>query len=338
MNKGSFPLAVRARRGSAFGLNAGFASAKTATRRFDLSLLDLDRSNNVLLLPFDEDNLATSTLDLSSYNHTATFNGNAKISSGVFKHGKASLALDGSGDYLSIVHASEFNMGATFSVEAWIYLTGYSSGYSGNYTSVIVSKDASGARCWGFQITGTSSSWTGLNLIVFDNGGSYDLASKSYTFSLNTWYHVAAVRVSNNLRLFVNGTQIGTDVASSRTVAAHATNITIGGQVYTSYEYYFPGYIDDIRIKNGSSAYSTTFFPPGPLYKTLYWYDGTLSSNYGSTRKVHAFNAATGAYLGVGIVRSDGYFRITTVTTPSDGVFICEIPQHESALAQTLRL
>ena len=46
--------------------------------------------------------------------------------------------FDGNGDYLSVPDNAAFEIGSgDFTVEAWIYLTGYSPGYSGYYTAEI---------------------------------------------------------------------------------------------------------------------------------------------------------------------------------------------------------
>ena len=72
-------------------------------------------------LPFD-----THTNDSSSNSHTITANGTAAVSATQSKFGGKSLALDGSGDSLSLSHTSTLQMaGSDFTIEAWVYISGF---------------------------------------------------------------------------------------------------------------------------------------------------------------------------------------------------------------------
>ena len=62
---------------------------------------------NILHLPFDGSNGATSTSDVSNQNNAVTVNG-AQISTAQSKFGGSSMLFDGSNDYLS-VGGSEWN-------------------------------------------------------------------------------------------------------------------------------------------------------------------------------------------------------------------------------------
>ena len=109
--------------------------------------------NNSLLLHGDGTNGSTTFKDDSINNHTITAYGNAQISTTQSKFGGASMKFDGSGDYLAIADNDDFELGSSdFTLEAWVYLTGYSASYSGYYSAMILAKDASGARSWSFGI------------------------------------------------------------------------------------------------------------------------------------------------------------------------------------------
>jgi hypothetical protein len=64
---------------------------------------------------------------------------------------------------------------------------------------------------------------------------------------LNTWSHVAATYDGTNLRLYVNGTLVGTRAMSGQ-VTATANPLRIGGN--TIWGEYFAGRIDEVRIYN----------------------------------------------------------------------------------------
>ena len=230
--------------------------------------------NNSLLLHGDGTNGSTTIVDDSINNHTITAYGNAQISTAQSKFGGASMKFDGSGDYLAIADNDDFELGSSdFTLEAWVYLTGYSASYSGYYSAMILAKDASGARSWSFGINGTSSSWTSFGVTTFQSSSPVVLTgqSGSFNFALNTWYHVAAVKNNGTVRLYVNGTDIGGGTLGA--AAATSTVLTIGAESpsyqSTGYGYFFPGYIDDLRITKGVARYTANFTPPTSAFPDL---------------------------------------------------------------------
>jgi hypothetical protein len=93
--------------------------------------------------------------------------------------------------------------------------------------------------------------------------------------AINTWHHVALVRQSGVISLYLNGTRVGTH----STMPTQSTNqITFGGR--TDNTWGFNGWLDDLRITSGLARYSgatltvpTLTFPLGaPSAKqTLVW-------------------------------------------------------------------
>ena len=218
---------------------------------------------NILQLPFDGSNGATSTSDLSNQNHTVTVNG-AQISSAQSKFGGTSLLLDGSNDYLSI-GGSEWNSNLNsgdFTVEFWIRLdTLGDSRIITNYN---------GSNGWGVAM------WSGGGGTNYFDGywynGSwqyiqYNHGSASHTTpSVDTWYHLAFVRNGNDWSLYLNGT-----AEYTRTVSGSITSSTLGaleiGRRYDAAQY-VDGYIDDLRITKGLARYTSNFTPPTTAHLT----------------------------------------------------------------------
>jgi hypothetical protein len=64
---------------------------------------------------------------------------------------------------------------------------------------------------------------------------------------VNTWTHLAATYDGTTLRLFANGTQIGS-AAMSGTLVKSANALSIGGSLV--WGEYFEGLIDEVRIYN----------------------------------------------------------------------------------------
>src|SRR5262249_34265357 len=65
------------------------------------------------------------------------------------------------------------------------------------------------------------------------------------TLALNTWSHLAATYDGSTLRLYVNGTQVGS-LAQTGAMTPSASPLTIGGDPI--FGQYFQGMIDEVRV------------------------------------------------------------------------------------------
>lgn len=221
--------------------------------------------------------------------NTITANGNAQVSTAQSQFGGASALFDGNGDYLNIPTDTTFNFGTgDFTLEAWVRRTSQSG------DTFILSASGSGGLFWGFR-NGTEMGW-GQNAISWD----YNVAAG---LSINTWYHVALTRSGTSMRMFVNGTQIGTTQTNSISYNLSTTSFTIGSQ---GANYYYDGYIDEVRVSN-SPRYTANFTAPAvPLVNDantvfLMHADGTNASttftddNTAYAQPTYAVAAAGGA-------------------------------------------
>jgi hypothetical protein len=250
-----------------------------------------------LLIHADGNNAQTCIRDENG--HAITAVGNAQISTAQSKFGGSALLLDGSGDYLNCGDSADYEFGSgDFTMEMWVRLTGYSIGFGGFYAGVLVGKDASGARAFHWKITGTSSSWTNL---VFSTAGTE--VSVAWTPSLNTWYHVAICKSGTNLRFFVDGVQVGSTQTHSTTIADVSTALTIGGMLFSGFEYQIPAYIDEVRISKGYARYTANFTPPALPFTLLgqytYTISGTVYDDTGAvaSRTIRLYRRDTGALV-----------------------------------------
>lgn len=218
-----------------------------------------------LLLHMDGSNDSTTFTDSSSNIFTLTAYGNAKLSTAQKKFGSASGVFDGNGDYLTASSNSAFNFGTgDFTVEAWVRLNA-TDGYN-TFASYL---NAGGA------ITGTNMGWvleyyTGLGFrFFFYSGATPYIASNSASPSVNTWYHLAAVRNSGTMTLYVNGVG-GTGASANYTVNNPASVGLNIGRLFASGSStdtrFVNGYIDELRITKGVARYTSNFTPPsGPF-------------------------------------------------------------------------
>jgi hypothetical protein len=101
--------------------------------------VDLNYADVTLLLHGDGTNNSTTFTDNSPSPKTVTGSGNAKISTTEFKFGGASMAFDGTGDFVSAT-SNDFNLGSSnFTWEGWFYINNSSDNvvkiFANNYTS-----------------------------------------------------------------------------------------------------------------------------------------------------------------------------------------------------------
>jgi len=207
-----------------------------------------------LLLHGDGTNGSATITDSSPTPKTVTAAGNAQISTAQSKFGGASLLFDGNGDYLASASNAAFGMGTSnFTLEAWIrpnLITGFDRGIIEFRNTIFGQLDGGAAF-----IQGSSA-----KLGFWDGVTGYGLTGT--VVSLNTWHHVAFVRLGNTLTAYLNGTQ---DFTASFTVnLGSARPLGIGGSNTNTLKGSSPfsGYIDEVRITKGIARYTTNFTPP----------------------------------------------------------------------------
>lgn len=78
----------------------------------------------------------------------------------------------------------------------------------------------------------------------------------------NAWYHIAISRSGTSLRIFVNGTQVGTTLTNSTNFSNSTDVLRIGNESTTSTGSAFKGYITNFRWVKGTAIYTSNFTTP----------------------------------------------------------------------------
>jgi hypothetical protein len=177
--------------------------------------------------------------------------GNAQISTTQSKFGGASMYFDGN-DKCVMPYTQNFNLGTTYTIEAWIYPTTVS-GYQRIFD--IVNSATSSPAFLDVALNGTAL----VSELRTANGGGVTTISGG-TVSANTWSHVALSVSAGSAKLFLNGTQVG----STTTLSALPDQnfVGIGGIGNSLTIDYLTGYIDDLRITKGYARYTANFTAP----------------------------------------------------------------------------
>ncbi len=200
-------------------------------------------SNTSLLLNFTN----AGIFDSAMMNNLETV-GNAQVSTSVVKYGTGSMAFDGTGDYLTLHNLLTSNLGSgPFTVELWVYFN------SASGTQFILSNYQSVTVGWGLGIASG-------NFAFWATGDAPDI-STSVAAATGVWYHLAVSGQSGAIRLFLNGTQIGSTFTGTPALNSTAT-LRIGDGQGAASPLPFNGYIDDLRITKGAARYIGNFTPP----------------------------------------------------------------------------
>ena len=189
------------------------------------------------------------TLDATG--KTVTVVGTAILSTTQSKFGGASLALNGTTQYLTAADCPDFDFGSgDFTVEAWVYATTIQN-------SCVAAKGANAAfGPFRIQYAVTTGIVTGY---ASTNGSSWITVTGS-AVSANTWTHLALVRYGTSLQMYVNGVAAVSAGAVSGSVTTNSTAVSAGAT--SDAAAFVAGYMDEVRITKGLAVYTTAFTPP----------------------------------------------------------------------------
>lgn len=144
-----------------------------------------------------------------------------------------------------------------FTIDGWVYLSDITDAF------VLVGQYADASNYW-YVGKGTNALGNKLNL-YFRSAGSdkanYAMASSS-TIAINTWTHLAYVRSSSSVAIYIDGVSQSlttTTAISTNDVGDVGANLVIGQQNSTSL---FKGYLDEFRITKGSPLWTANFTVP----------------------------------------------------------------------------
>lgn len=190
-----------------------------------------------------------------------------------------STYFDGSGDYINITTTDTVGTN-DFTFEGWLYLEKTSSNRVLDFGSgaALLYTDGNG------------------KLVYYASNGARITSTNAIT--INTWFHFALVRISGTSKLYIDGTQTGSDYSDSINYTSTAVRIGADGVPVQ----YLKGYVSNLRIIFGTGLYTGSFTPSTtPLTPTdetsvlvchkPYFVDGGYSSStltsYGTPSNVN---------------------------------------------------
>ena len=218
--------------------------------------VDPNISQVSLLLHGNGTNGSTTITDNSPSPKTVTAVGNAQISTAQSKFGGASIAFDGTGDYLDVGSNSAFGYGLSdFTIEFWIY------------RNVSVDLQSFLDQRTGIDTVLAPTLYiSGNSLFYFANGAN---CISGGTLAASQWLHIALSRSGTATKLFVNGVQVGSTFTD--TLSYIDSPVRIGGANGGAGPGLasLNGYIDDLRITKGVARYTANFTPPAAPFPDI---------------------------------------------------------------------
>jgi hypothetical protein len=233
------------------------------TKNFTPPTRELTVISNTVLLACQ----STTNTAQEATGKTITVNGNAvanELTPGlltdVVKSGgtsaiTGSVEFDGTGDYLQVTPNSDLSLTGDFTVEYWVYMSKSEPNMrqisSANYFTA--GKNGN----WYFGINNESGG--NVYFYTYDGQSNDEFVGAAANTSLNSWYHIAAVRVGTTVTLFVNGISIGSGTISKSLVDGADGGLQIGRLTIYGDHY---GFISNLRVIKGTALYTSNFIPP----------------------------------------------------------------------------
>ncbi|MBP6091293.1 MAG: hypothetical protein KA521_08570, partial [Crocinitomicaceae bacterium] len=164
--------------------------------------------------------------DASGNGNNGTVNG-ATLTTDRFGNANSAYSFDGN-DWISATRAHQ----AVFTASVWIQST------NGNCNKPILDANNSSWELYSDCANGQ------LNFIMW-NGGTFTYHSTNVALGLNTWYHVVAVYSSSQVKVYVNGSLITTQVTTAVPAISGVLNM---GASLSGTTQYFTGKLDDVGL------------------------------------------------------------------------------------------
>ena len=235
----------------------GAAARRTLVCGFDDATIDAYAASLAHVWKLDEEGVLFD----SGGGKTVTPAGNFAPSVAQSKFGGSSGLFDGTGDYLSIPSSADWAFGTgDFTIDFWVRCQQPGSGEM-NFFSTANKNTTPGVLA--------HLRSNGLLYVYFhDQSPAFNAAAG---MSVLAWYHIAIIRTGSTVRVFVNGSQIGSDYSCSQDITT-LNDFQIGGGC-TEGDIDYTGYIDEFRVSKGIARWTADFsgaLPAAPYTSDSY--------------------------------------------------------------------
>ena len=159
-------------------------------------------------------------------------------------------------NYLKVESHDDFSLDGDFTIEWWTHRAGGVT--NSDWFTIGDAKESNGLELY----IGSS----GSSMVLYSNNGSI-LTANSGSPSQEAWHHMAVVRSSNTIKVYVDGTADSTTVSNSS---------TFSGDLHLGVEYYNGSatvrskmHMSNFRILKGTALYTANFTPPNTRLENI---------------------------------------------------------------------
>ena len=241
-------------------------------------------------------------IDNSTNAFAITVNGNTSVQSfdpfytSTIASNGGSMYFDGTGDYLRGANSPAFAFGTgNFTVEMWAYFMDptatnrplFDNGATSNTGRLLIRQgnDAGTANVVNAFVSGTTVS--------------------SPTIQFYSWTHVAVVRNSGTVTIYINGVG-GTGVSATADLTQNACLL---GAFYDVLTNNFTGYMSNVRVTKGTAVYTANFTPPTSV----------LTPSASTTLLVNGMNAGAYDATAINNMETVGNAQVSTAQSKFGG-------------------
>jgi len=256
-----------------------------------------------LLIQSEAANGSTTMTDSSASAHSIS-NFGVTHNTSTAEFGNSSLyyyITNGAGGiyrYMSVPNNADFNFGTDdFTIDAWVNMI-----YFTNENSIVTCVGK-----WQFYIHRS------YGLFFNDNDLGLQVSDwkspATQGFVQNQWHHVALTREGNTFRIFRDGTLISSG-SNSGAVGTSTTDLYVGR--YQDTDWYFRGYMEEVRVSKGIARWTAPFTPPTSPYNS---YARKVSGSVNDSARIITIDESNWTIIGNDVVSTGAYESWTTSGT-----------------------
>jgi hypothetical protein len=181
----------------------------------------------------------TTLGDRTGLGHNGTIAGAAWTTQGRFG---GALTFDGANDWVTVADANDLDFTTAMTLEVWVFPTANG---GGSWRNVVI-KERPGGETYNLYANADTNAPTVYVIRAADPNGYLDARGVSQ-LPLNVWSHLAVTFDNATLRLYVNGTLVGTRAVAGPLLTSTGA-LRIGGN--SVWGEFFSGRLDEVRLYN----------------------------------------------------------------------------------------
>jgi hypothetical protein len=164
------------------------------------------------------------------------------------QHGSA-VSMDGVDDYITLPRHDV--AGSAITLAAWVKTSSFPTGVNQRFIAKAI--DETDQRTY-WMLGHANDGQNRLRFILRAGGQTTTLTASTGTLPLNTWYHAAATYDGSRMRLYLNGTEVGSIAKSGSLSFSLFSSVNLGRSPRGTN--YMHGAIEDVRIYSSTLAHA----------------------------------------------------------------------------------